>query len=65
MIVCVCNVLTEDQVREAARCGATSPADAYDRLGCELQCGCCLDYAREILDEERPNRRAHLRIVAA
>jgi len=65
MIVCVCNALTEDEVREAARYGATSPTDAYARLGCEPQCGCCLDYAQEILDRERSDRRAHLRVVAA
>lgn len=65
MIVCVCNALTEDEVREAARGGATCPTNAYARLGCEPQCGCCLDYAQEIIDEERPNKRRHLRVVAA
>jgi len=65
MIVCVCNALTEDEVREVARGGATCPINAYARLGCEPQCGCCLDYAQEILDQERSNRRAHLRVVAA
>jgi bacterioferritin-associated ferredoxin len=65
MIVCVCNALTEDEVREAARAGATCPYSAYARLGCEPQCGCCLDYAQEIIDEERPNKRSHLRVVAA
>jgi bacterioferritin-associated ferredoxin len=64
MIVCVCNALTEDEVREAARSGATCPTNAYARRGCEPQCGCCLDYAQEILDEERSKRRAHLRVVA-
>ena len=65
MIVCVCNALTEDEVREAARSGATCPISAYAHLDCEPQCGCCLDYAQEIIDEERPNKRPHLRVVAA
>ena len=65
MIVCVCNALTEDEVREAARAGAVCPYNAYARLGAEPQCGCCLDYAQEIIDEERPSKRPHLRIVAA
>jgi bacterioferritin-associated ferredoxin len=66
MIVCVCNALTEDEVREAARSGASCPTDAYERLGCEPQCGCCLDYAQDILDEERERRpRPRLHVVAA
>jgi bacterioferritin-associated ferredoxin len=64
MIVCVCNRITEKEVRAAARSGATCPETAYARLGCEPQCGCCLYYAQEIIDEERVKRRAQLRVVA-
>ncbi|MEA3068516.1 MAG: bacterioferritin-associated ferredoxin [Sphingomonadales bacterium] len=64
MIVCVCNRLTENEVRTAARAGAATPDAAYACLGCEPQCGCCLDYAQEIIDEER-GKRPHLHIVAA
>lgn len=64
MIVCVCNAITEDEVRKVARCGATCPSDAYARLDCEPQCGCCLDYAQEIIDEQRV-KRPHLRVIAA
>jgi bacterioferritin-associated ferredoxin len=64
MIVCVCNRLTESEVRKAARAGASTPDAAYARLGCEPVCGCCLDYAQEIIDEER-GKRPHLRAVAA
>jgi bacterioferritin-associated ferredoxin len=65
MIVCVCNRLTESEVRKAARAGAVTPEKAYADLDCDVQCGCCLDYAQEIIDEERSKRRPHLRIVAA
>jgi bacterioferritin-associated ferredoxin len=64
MIVCVCNRLTESEVRNAAGAGASTPDTAYASLGCEPQCGCCLDYAQEIIDEER-RKRPHLRAVAA
>ena len=64
MIICVCNRITEAEVREAARCGTASPDQAYARLGCEPHCGCCLDYAQEIIDEER-GKRPQLRVVAA
>ena len=63
MIVCVCNRITESEVRKAARCGAASPEAAYACHGCEVQCGCCLDYAQEVIDEERVAMRSHLRLV--
>lgn len=53
MIVCICNALSEDEVRTAARAGAPCPKSAYAHLGCEAQCGTCLCYAQEIIDEER------------
>ena len=64
MIVCVCNAITEDEVRAAARAGATCPDTAYARLGCEPHCGCCLDYAQDLIDDER-GKRPRLRVVAA
>ncbi len=63
MIVCVCNAITEKEVREAARKGARTPEAAYDFHGFEPECGCCLDYAQEIIDEER-GQRPKLRAVA-
>jgi bacterioferritin-associated ferredoxin len=63
MIVCVCNAITEHEVRELAHKGAHTPEAAYEKLGCEPQCGCCLDYAQEVIDEEL-GKRPHLRIVA-
>jgi bacterioferritin-associated ferredoxin len=64
MIVCSCNVIREEEIREAARKGSRTPEAAYATMGCEPQCGCCLDYAQEIIDEERAARRAHLCVVA-
>ena len=62
MIVCICNRLTESDVRQAARSGCATPEKAYACLGCEVQCGCCLDYAQEVIDEVR-GARSHLRLV--
>ncbi len=64
MIVCSCNRLTESDVRKVAREGAGTPDAAYACLGCEAQCGCCLDYAQEIIDQERLSKRARLQLVA-
>jgi bacterioferritin-associated ferredoxin len=53
MIVCICNRITEDSVRKAARSGAPTAESAYAHLGLEPQCRSCLCYAQEIVDEER------------
>ena len=53
MIVCICNRITEAEVRRAARAGAPTPEKAYACLECEIQCGCCLDYACDLIEEER------------
>lgn len=63
MIVCVCNRITEKEVREAAKAGARTPDAAYERFGCEVQCGCCLDFAQELIDEEI-GKTPGLRLVA-
>ena len=63
MIVCVCNRITEKEVREAARSGASTPEKAYAAVDCDVQCGCCLDYAQEVIDDER-GLRPRLRLVA-
>jgi bacterioferritin-associated ferredoxin len=64
MIVCICNRITEKEVRALARAGATTPEKAYACLGCEVQCGCCLDYAQEVIDDET-GKRPNLRLVAS
>lgn len=53
MVVCVCNALREQQVREAARSGSRHPKCAYRKLGCQVQCGQCLPFAREVIHAER------------
>ncbi len=63
MIVCICNRITESEVRLAARGGAATPDAVYARQGCDVQCGCCLDFAQEVIDEER-GKRASLRLVS-
>ena len=64
MIVCVCNRITESEVRKAARCGAPTPEAAYACHDCEVLCGCCLDYAQEIIEEER-GTSPRLRLVSS
>jgi bacterioferritin-associated ferredoxin len=53
MIVCICNAIDETELRTAARAGAPCPQSAYAHLGCQAQCGTCLCFAQEIIDDER------------
>ena len=64
MILCVCNALTEDEVRAAARRGAPCAEAAYRSLGCEPQCGTCLCHADYVIAEER-RRLLAVDLVAA
>jgi len=65
MILCVCNAISENDVKALARAGARTPEEAYAELGHEPECGSCLCYAQQLIDEERRNLpRPDLRIVA-
>ena len=64
MILCVCNAITEDELKLLARGGARTPDEAYALLGHEPQCGSCLVYAQQMIDEERRQLpRPKLRVV--
>jgi len=52
MIVCVCNAIRENEVRAAARAGASCPTSAYRARGCKPRCGQCFSFAREIIAAE-------------
>ena len=52
MIVCSCNVLSENQVRRACQTAAPrSTGQVYGCLGCSAQCGRCARTIRKIMDE--------------
>ena len=53
MIVCSCNVLTDDDVRTVVRTQARprSTGQVYGCLGCSAQCGRCARTIRKIMDE--------------
>ncbi|MFZ4745627.1 MAG: (2Fe-2S)-binding protein [Sphingomonas sp.] len=53
MVVCVCNAIRERDVRSAARDGSATPLCAYRKLGCQVRCGQCLPFARQIIESER------------
>jgi bacterioferritin-associated ferredoxin len=54
MIVCSCNILSDQDVRAIARDPSYVPprvAEIYSRLGCNAECGRCVRTIRTIIDE--------------
>lgn len=51
MYICLCNAITERQVRDCARSGACSPEDLASQLGVGSGCGRCLECAVDLLRE--------------
>jgi bacterioferritin-associated ferredoxin len=54
--VCICNGVTDHQIREAAASGVRSVAELTMRTGCGATCGTCLETASAILDASRVER---------
>jgi bacterioferritin-associated ferredoxin len=53
MYVCVCQAVTEHQIREAAHSGACTLRDLRQTLGVARDCGRCASCARACLKEAR------------
>ena len=51
MIVCVCNNISDREIRQAVDLGLTSVAELHKELGVGTLCGTCVSYAREVLHE--------------
>jgi bacterioferritin-associated ferredoxin len=49
MYVCLCNALTDGQVRAAAAAGATRPCEVFRHCGCGAQCATCARTIRTML----------------
>jgi bacterioferritin-associated ferredoxin len=52
MYVCICNAITDKQIRRAAKGGVSSVYELRGTLGVAAGCGSCARIAQEILDEE-------------
>ncbi len=51
MYVCICNGITDKQIRRAASAGASSVRDLQSELGVAAGCGSCHEHAAKILAE--------------
>ena len=53
MYVCLCNALTDRQVKQAAAtAGTTKPSSVYAACGCRAQCGQCVKALLALLRAE-------------
>jgi bacterioferritin-associated ferredoxin len=51
MIVCVCNALSDREIRRVIAEGASSYEDVQRLLGVATSCGRCEDCARAVVDD--------------
>ncbi len=54
MYVCICNAVTEREVRDCARQGICSVEELASALGVGAGCGRCRDCAAQILESLQP-----------
>lgn len=53
MYICICNGITDREIRQCAASGVCSMRDLECTLGVGVSCGRCRDAAVEILEETR------------
>ena len=51
MYVCLCNGVTENDIREAAAGGCRTMTELTMRTGAGASCGCCVEMATQVLEE--------------
>ena len=64
MYICVCNAITERQVRASVDAGATTLSDLQFELGVATCCGCCAATAAEYLTGGRCSSVCNVSSVA-
>ncbi|HLI17976.1 MAG TPA: (2Fe-2S)-binding protein [Rhodanobacteraceae bacterium] len=66
MYVCVCQAVSDQDIRRAVARGARTFEDVQTCTGCTTSCGCCETEARELVDATlESERRAPALPVAA
>lgn len=64
MYVCICNSITEKQVRAAIEQGARSVRDLNRRLGVGSECGKCTCIARQLVKQAFSEKELALAVPA-
>jgi bacterioferritin-associated ferredoxin len=65
MYVCLCNSVTDSDIRQAVREGVSDITQLGDLTGCSTGCGCCAELASAVLDEAMREQRPFLPMAPA
>lgn len=65
MYVCLCNGVTEREIRQTAAAGCRTMSELTMRTGCGAGCGSCVCMATELLDEVHAQSRAQTDVAHA
>ena len=60
MYVCVCNAVTDSDIRKAVDNGVCTIRQLRQKTGCTSSCGCCKEMAVEILQQAIADTRESL-----
>lgn len=63
MYVCICNGVTERDIRDAAQAGCRSVPEMTMRTGAGANCGSCLDMVGSLLGEAHATRDLPLPVL--
>lgn len=53
MYVCICNPMTEKQVKQVLGLGVDTAAGVFRHFGHKVRCGKCVPYLREMVDDHK------------
>lgn len=63
--ICICNAITERQIRACAEDGVRTVSELEHCLGVGIACGRCKHAAKQVLNETRPDLRTILSCARA
>jgi bacterioferritin-associated ferredoxin len=63
MYVCVCNAVTDSDIRKAVDDGVRNLRQLSQMTGCSTTCGCCKDMAVEVLKQSLAENRVTQRAL--
>lgn len=64
MYICICNAVTDSDIRQAVDDGVRGIGQLKMKTGCATNCGCCEQMVREVLNKSLREQGSFLSIVA-
>ena len=59
MYVCICNAVSDTDIREAVELGASDLDSIAESLGAGMGCGTCREFAKELIDQTLSQKAEH------